>query len=235
MANRSGERTRNGRIGRGLAAKTPSGRWPRRPDQRRCITLRCHHRKPSLHTLQHLPRLTQQYQNLPSLRDRIPAEQSVLVRVPVRPRRAGSLGTAVHAAARLAVHGMRPARAAAAGLGATTRARQHRAGILDVIAHACASGLASAAPCRRLAPAGPSARAADAGFWSDTTTFACCVTLPTMALPPPSTFTFCTVTSPTGRQLEREGYFLSRTQGAHRVGAGSLQGLARMDGPVDLP
>ncbi|KRP89254.1 hypothetical protein AOQ73_26915 [Bradyrhizobium pachyrhizi] len=61
------------------------------------------------------------------------------------------------------------------------------------------------------------------------------VTLPTISQLASSSFTFCTVISPTGRQLEREGYFLSRTQRAHGVGAGSLQGLARMDGPVDLP
>src|SRR5439155_17364409 len=40
-------------------------------------------------------------------------------------------------AALFAVYRRRAARAAATGFGGTTRARQHRAGIFDVIAHAC--------------------------------------------------------------------------------------------------
>src|SRR5260221_2944383 len=51
------------------------------------------------------------------------------------------------------------------GFGATTRARQHRAGVSDVSAHACASRLASSESCSRLEPAALGAfRAADAGF-----------------------------------------------------------------------
>ena len=76
----------------------------------------------------------------------------------------------------------------------TTSARQHRAGIAGVIAQACASRLASAESRFRLEPELFGAfRGADAGFLSDTITLACCVTLPTMALPPSPTDTFCTV------------------------------------------
>src|SRR6185295_19609534 len=151
-------------------------------------------RSHSLHLFQQLPCFTQQRPNLPSFGDRISGEQAVLARVPVCPWRAGSLCAAVHAAALLAVHGRRAARAAGAGFGATARARQHRPGISDAIAHAFASLLASAAFRFRLEPAAFGAfRAADAGFWSDTITRACCVTLPTMALPPSPTDTFCTV------------------------------------------
>src|SRR4029453_1485202 len=108
--------------------------------------------------------------------------------------RPGSPCAAVHAAALPAVHRRRAARFAGAGFGAATRARQHRAGISDVIAHACAARLASAESRRRLEPLAFGAfRAADAGFLSDTITLACCVTLPTMALPPSPTDTFCTV------------------------------------------
>src|SRR2546429_8497257 len=148
----------------------------------------------SLHLFQQLPRFTQQRLNLPSLGERIPGEQAVLARVLVCPWRAGSLRTAVHAAALLAVHRRRAARAAGTGFGATTRARQHRAGVSDEIAHACASRLASAEPRLRLERAAFGAlRAADAGLLSETITLACCVTLPTMALPPSPTDRFCTV------------------------------------------
>src|SRR5262249_40367792 len=105
---------------------------------------------PSFHLFQQLPRFTQQRPYLPSLGDRIPREQAVLARLLVCRWRAGSLCAAMHAAAILAVHRRRAARIAGTGLGATTRARQHRAGISDVIAHACASRLASAESCPRL-------------------------------------------------------------------------------------
>src|SRR6202043_3107918 len=157
-----------------------------------CLRAAC--KAPSLHPLQQLPRFTQQRPNLPSLGDCVPGEQTVLARVLVCPWRSGSLSTAVHAAALFATHRRRAACAAETGLGATTGARQHRAGISDVSAHGCASRLASAESGLRLAPAALGAfRAADAGFLSETITLACCVTLPTMALPPSSTFTFCTV------------------------------------------
>jgi hypothetical protein len=56
-------------------------------------------------------------------------------------------------------------------LGATTRARQHRTGISGVIAHACASRLASAESRPRLEREAFGAfRAADAGLLSDTIT-----------------------------------------------------------------
>ena len=45
----------------------------------------------------------------------------------------------------------------------------------------------------RLIPAFGALRAACAGLLSDTITLRCCVTLPTMALPPSATDTFCTV------------------------------------------
>src|SRR3984957_394354 len=105
-------------------------------------------RAPSLHLLKQLPRFTQQRLNSPSLGDRIPGEPAVLARVSVCLWRGGSRGAAVHAAALPAVHRRRAARAAATGLGATAWARQHRAGILDVIAHAWAarSALSGIAP-----------------------------------------------------------------------------------------
>src|SRR4029079_12831537 len=144
----------------------------------------------SLHLLQQLPRFTQQRLNLPSLGDRTPGEAAVLARVLICPRRAGPLCAAMHAAALSAVHRRRAARAIGTGFGATTRARQQRAGISDVIAHACACRLASAASRRRLEPEAFGAfRAADAAFLSETITRACCVTLPTMALPPSPTDT----------------------------------------------
>ena len=60
-------------------------------------------------------------------------------------------------------------------------ARQHRAGISDVSAHASGARLASAGARRRLEPAAFGAfRVADAGFLSEMITFACWVTLPTM-------------------------------------------------------
>jgi probable addiction module antidote protein len=148
----------------------------------------------SLHLFQQLPRFPQQHLNLPSLGECTPGEQAVLARVPVCCWRAGSRCATVHAAARFAAHRRRAARAAAAGFGATTWACQHRAGIAGVIAHACAYRSASAeSRLRRERPAFGAFRAADAGFLSDTITFACCVTLPTMALPPSPTDTFCTV------------------------------------------
>lgn len=149
---------------------------------------------PSLHLFQQLPRFPQQRLNPPSLGDRIPREQPVLARVLVCPWRAGSRCAAVHAAALLAVHRRRAARVAATGSGATTRARQHRAGISDVSAHAWASRLDQAESRLRLERAAfVTFRAAEAGFLSETITLACCVTLPTMALPPSPTDTFCTV------------------------------------------
>jgi len=102
----------------------------------------CDHGSP--HLLQQLPRFNQELPNPPSLGDRIPREATVLPRVLVCPWRAGSRCAAVHAAALPAAHRRRAARAAATGSGATTRARQHRSGISDVIAHAFASCLASA-------------------------------------------------------------------------------------------
>jgi hypothetical protein len=86
----------------------------------------------------------------------------------------------MHAAAPFATHRRRAARAAGTGFGATTSARQHRAGIAGVIAQACASRLASAESRLRLEP--EAFRAADAAFLSETITRACCVTLPTMVL-----------------------------------------------------
>ena len=107
---------------------------------------------------------------------------------------APDLGAAVHAAAFPAVHRRRAARVVGTGSGATTPARQHRAGIAGVIAHACASRLALAESRFRLEPEPFGAfRAADAGLLSETITRACCVTLPTMALPPSPTDTFRTV------------------------------------------
>src|SRR5258705_12474699 len=100
----------------------------------------------------------------------------------------------MHAAALVAARRGRAARAAGTGFGATTWARLHRAGISDVIAHVCASRLASAgARRRRELEAFGAFRAADAGPLSETITLACCVTLPTMSLPPSPTDTFCTV------------------------------------------
>src|SRR5205814_5488793 len=125
---------------------------------------------------------------------RVLFRSAVLARVPVCLGRAGSRCAAVHAAALVAVHRRRAARAAGTGLGATTRARQHRFGNSDVIAHASAARLASAESRLRLERAAFGAFcAADAGLLSDTITRACCVTLPTMALPPSATDTFCTV------------------------------------------
>src|SRR5207245_8750457 len=75
----------------------------------------------------------------------------------------------------------RAARAVGTEFGAATRAREHRSGVAGVIAHACAFRLAAIR----------AAGAADT--LSETITLACCVTLPTMALPPSPTDTFCTV------------------------------------------
>jgi hypothetical protein len=59
------------------------------------------------------------------------------------------------------------------------------------MAHAWASRSAVAGALRRLEPAAFGAfRAADAGFLFETIIFACCVMLPTMALPPSPTDTF---------------------------------------------
>src|SRR6185369_9497501 len=148
----------------------------------------------SLHLFQQPPRVTQQRLYLPALGDRAPAEPTVLACVPVCLWRAGPACTAMHAAALSATRRRRAARAAGTGFGATTSARQHRACVAGVIAHACACRLASASACRRLEPEFFGAfRAADAAFLSETITLACCVTLPTMALPPSPTDTFCTV------------------------------------------
>ena len=126
----------------------------------------------SFDLLQQLPRFAQQVSNLPALGDRLLREQAVLARVLVSPWRAGFQRAAVHAATPFAAHRRRAARSAGADFRAATRARPHRAGIAGVIAHACASRFAST---------------------SETSTRACCVTLPTMALPPSATDTFCTV------------------------------------------
>jgi hypothetical protein len=132
-----------------------------------CVSFASH----LLHLFQQLPRFTQQRLNLPSLGDCIPGEQAVPARVLVRLGRAGSLCAAVHAAALLAVHCRRAAGAARTGFGATTRARQHRTGISGVIAHACASRLASVESRPRLEREAFGAfRAADAGLLSDTIT-----------------------------------------------------------------
>ena len=101
------------------------------------------------------------------------------MRVPVAPWRTGLRRTAVHAAASFAAHGRRAARFRAAGFGAATPARAHRAGIAGVIAQESAS----------------------AECLSETITLACCVTLPTMARPPSPTDKFCTVTA--GSRLPR--------------------------------
>ena len=144
----------------------------------------------SLHPLQKLPRLAQQVLYPLSLGDLRPGEQPVLARVPVAPWRAGSRRTAMHAAAFFAVHGVCAALATRTEFGAATRvvhlhsqSAAHRAA-LDGLFH-------DHVPL----PLGAhrASAAAGAGFLSDTITFACCVTLPTMALPPSATDTFCTV------------------------------------------
>jgi len=101
----------------------------------------------SFHRLQQLPRFAQQGLNLLALGDRVPSEPAVPARVLVSPSRAGSRRTAVHAAAPFAAHRRRAARSAGADFCAATRARQHRTGIAGVIAHGCASRLASTASC----------------------------------------------------------------------------------------
>jgi hypothetical protein len=92
----------------------------------------------SFHRLQKLPRFAQQGLNPPSLDDRAPGEQPVLARVLVSLWRAASWSAAVHAAALFAAHDRRAARAAGTDFCPATRARQHRAGIAGVVAHACA-------------------------------------------------------------------------------------------------
>ncbi len=143
-----------------------------------------------LQSFQQTPRLTQQIPNPPSLGNRIPGEHTVLACVLVCLWRAGLRIAAMHAAALPAAHRRRTARAAGAGFGAAPSARLHRVGISDVLAHACASRLASAASCLRLARL---AFRLAPGPLSFTTTLACCVTFPTIALPPSATETFCTV------------------------------------------
>jgi hypothetical protein len=151
----------------------------------------------SFQRLQQLPRFTQQGLNSLALGDCDLCKQAVLARVPVSPWRTGSWRTAVHAAAPFAAHGRRAARSAGTDFGAAPRARQHRAGIAGVIAHAFASRFAAAESCFRLESLDlgtlRAAGAAGLGFLSETITLACCVTLPTMALPPSPTDTFCTV------------------------------------------
>jgi hypothetical protein len=145
-------------------------------------------RNRSFHRLQKLPRFAQQGLNPPSFGYRFPGEQAVLAGVLVCPWRAGSRRAAVHAAALFAAHRRRAAQAAGAGPGAATRAGQHRAGIAGVTSHAQASRLASTGSCSRSERPGMAtlraAVTAVAGFLSETITLACCVTLPTMALPP---------------------------------------------------
>src|SRR6266852_4730292 len=142
----------------------------------------------SSHRLEQLPRFAQQGPNPPSLGGRVLGEQAVLARVLVSPWRAASWRAAVHAAALFAAHRRRAARAAGTDFCPATRARQHRTGIAGVIAHACVCRLASAGSCSRLESSGigtiRAAVTAGAGPLSETSTLACCVTLPTMALPP---------------------------------------------------
>src|SRR5450755_3081264 len=151
----------------------------------------------SLHLLQELPRFAHQGLNLPSLGDRVPGEQAVLARVLVAPWRAGSRRTAVHAAALSAAHRRRAAQAAGTDFGAAMGAGQHRGGIAGVTSHAQACRLASTPSCSRSERSGigalRAAVTAVALLLSETITLACCVTLPTMALPPSPTDTFCTV------------------------------------------
>ena len=145
-------------------------------------------RNRSLHRLQKLPRFAQQSLNLPSFGDRVPGEQAVLAGVLVCPWRAGSRRTAVHAAALFAAHRRRAAQAAGTDFCAAPRARPHRAGSAGVTSHAQASRLASTGSCSRSERSGVgtfrAAVTAVAPFLSETITLACCVTLPTMALPP---------------------------------------------------
>src|SRR5229473_134900 len=133
----------------------------------------------SFHLLQQLPRFTQQGLNPLSLGDRVAGEQAVLARVLVSPWRAASR------------------RAAGTDFCPATRARQHRTGIAGVIAHACVCRFASTESCSCSPGSGigtiRASVTAGAGVLSDTITLACCVTLPTMALPPSWTDTFCTV------------------------------------------
>src|SRR6266478_847008 len=154
-------------------------------------------RAKSFHLLQQLPRVTQQGLNLLSLGDRDLCEEAVLARVLVSPWRAGFRRTAVHAAAFFAAHRRRAARSAGADFCAATRARQHRTGIAGVIAHGCAPRLASTGSCCCSPGSGigtiRASVTAGAAPLSETITLACCVTLPTMALPPSPTDTFCTV------------------------------------------
>ena len=154
-------------------------------------------RNRSFHRLQKLPCFAQQRLNAPSPGDRVLSEQAVPARVLVCPWRAGSRRTAVHAAALSAAHRRRAARSAEADFCAATRARQHRTGIAGSIAHACASRFVSRhrAAVRLDQASGPSRHPSPRalGYLSETITLACCVTLPTMALPPSPTDTFCTV------------------------------------------
>src|SRR5216683_2029552 len=117
-----------------------------------------------------------------------PSEKVVPARVLVSPWRAGPRRTAVHAAAPFAAHRRRAARSAGADFCPATRARQHRFGIAGVVAHAFASRFASTGSCSFAPRSGiETIRAsvtAGAGLLSETITLACCVTLPTMALPP---------------------------------------------------
>src|SRR5260370_6147181 len=153
--------------------------------------------KQSLHLLQQLPRCPQQGRIPLSLGDRFAVEQAVLARVLVSPWRAASRRAAVHAAALFAAHRRRAARAAGTDFCPATRARQHRTGIAGVIAHACVCRFASTESCCCSPGSGigtiRAAVTAGAGVLSETITLACCVTLPTMALPPSWTDTFCTV------------------------------------------
>src|SRR4051812_38123269 len=104
----------------------------------------------------------------------------------------------MHAATLFAAHRGRAARSVGAGLGAATRACQHRAGSADVIAHDRVAFFAVTG--RRLASA--------------TITLACWVTLPTMALPPSATDTFCTVMA---------GSFLLRQRSSASIWAGNVR------------
>jgi len=96
--------------------------------------------------LQKLPRVAQQFPNPPSLFTGFPCIEPVFecVLITFRCTRAGC--ATVHAAASLARNRWRPASKARPRLRTTTRARQHRAGVTDVLCH-CAL-----LPCARAAP-----------------------------------------------------------------------------------
>ena len=150
----------------------------------------------SLNALQQLPRLPYERSNLPALFNRCFPVQAVLERVLITPRCARSRRAAMHATSLLAMHRRRLAGRARASLGATARARQHRAGIARVIAGHLAglrlNGTEVGAGSPTVFIAGPfgSARACgNAAAWVGPVARGVCVTLPTMAWPPSLTET----------------------------------------------